>query len=81
MDEVLGDQPTAKEQVFAALKQFAAEQRVDELVWALTLALPPEARKPLLENLRYSFGVGMGGPGCPFSRLHPRCCCCCKVSP
>ncbi|XP_055266305.1 delphilin isoform X2 [Moschus berezovskii] len=52
VDEILGDQPTAKEQVFAALKQFAAEQRVDELVRALTLALPPEARGPLLENLR-----------------------------
>ena len=81
MDEVLGDQPTAKEQVFAALKQFAAEQRVDKLVWALTLTLPPEARGPLLENLRYSFRVGMGRQGCPFSRLHPRCCCCCVVSP
>ena len=42
-----------KERVFAALKQFAAEQRVDELVWALTLVLPLEARGPLLENLRY----------------------------
>ncbi|KAB0396158.1 hypothetical protein E2I00_013071 [Balaenoptera physalus] len=41
-----------KERVFAALKQFAAEQRVDELVWALTLVLPLEARGPLLENLR-----------------------------
>ncbi|XP_068825264.1 delphilin isoform X3 [Capricornis sumatraensis] len=52
VDEILGDQPTAKEQVFTALKRFAAEQRVDELVWALTLVLPPEARGPLLENLR-----------------------------
>ncbi|XP_074170049.1 delphilin isoform X3 [Rhinolophus sinicus] len=52
VDEILGDQPTAKEQVFAALKQFAAEQRVDDLVWALTLALPREARGPLLDNLR-----------------------------
>lgn len=49
----MGDQPAAKEQVFTALKQFAAEQRVDTLVWALTLALPPEACGPLLENLRY----------------------------
>lgn len=53
VDEILGDQPAAKEQVFTALKQFAAEQRVDTLVWALTLALPPEACGPLLENLRY----------------------------
>ncbi|XP_069342037.1 delphilin isoform X1 [Eulemur rufifrons] len=52
VDEILGDQPTAKEQVFAALKQFAAEQRVDDLVWALTLALPREACGPLLDNLR-----------------------------
>nr|XP_008536160.1 PREDICTED: delphilin [Equus przewalskii] len=43
VDEILGDQPATKEQVFAALKQFAAEQRVDDLVWALTLALPHEA--------------------------------------
>ncbi|XP_058425300.1 delphilin isoform X1 [Diceros bicornis minor] len=52
VDEILGDQPAAKEQVFAALKQFAAEQRVDNLVWALTLELPREARGPLLDNLR-----------------------------
>ncbi|XP_006859828.1 PREDICTED: delphilin [Chrysochloris asiatica] len=52
VDEILGDQLTAKEQVFAALKQFAAEQRVDDLVWALTLVLPLEARGPLLDNLR-----------------------------
>ncbi|XP_042542780.1 delphilin isoform X2 [Dipodomys spectabilis] len=52
VDEILGDQPIAKEQVFIALKQFAAEQRVDELVWALTLALPGEAWGPLLDNLR-----------------------------
>ncbi|KAM7140489.1 delphilin isoform 9-T9 [Molossus nigricans] len=52
VEETLGDQPTAKEQVCAALKQFAAEQRVDDLVWALTLALPLEARGPLLNNLR-----------------------------
>ncbi|XP_024601034.1 delphilin [Neophocaena asiaeorientalis asiaeorientalis] len=52
VDEILGDQPMTKERMFAALKQFAAEQRVDELVWALTLVLPLEARGPLLENLR-----------------------------
>ncbi|XP_037362979.1 delphilin isoform X4 [Talpa occidentalis] len=52
VDEILGDQLTAKEQVFSALKQFAAEQRVDDLVWELTLALPREARGPLLDNLR-----------------------------
>lgn len=53
VDEILGDQPTAKERVFAALKQFAAQQRVDDLVWALTLVLPREARAPLMDNLRY----------------------------
>lgn len=49
----MGNQPTAKEQVCAALKQFAAEPRVDDLVWALTLVLPHEAHGPLLDNLRY----------------------------
>ncbi|KAM7331651.1 hypothetical protein ACRRTK_008359 [Alexandromys fortis] len=52
VDDILGNQPTAKEQMFAALKQFAAEQRVDELVWALTLVLPSEAQGPVLDNLR-----------------------------
>ncbi|XP_052024604.1 delphilin isoform X1 [Apodemus sylvaticus] len=52
VDDILGDQPTAKEQVFAALKQFAAEPRVDELVWTLTLVLPSEAQRPVLDNLR-----------------------------
>ncbi|XP_041605677.1 delphilin isoform X1 [Vulpes lagopus] len=52
VDEILGDQPTAKKRVFAALKQFAAEQQVDDLVRALTLELPLEAHAPLLDNLR-----------------------------
>lgn len=59
VDEILGDQPTAKERVFAALKQFAAEPRVDDLVWTLTLELPRDARTPLLDNLRY-LGLGRG---------------------
>lgn len=60
----MGDQPMTKERMFAALKQFAAEQRVDELVWALTLVLPLEARGPLLENLRYlSWGTGWASRG------------------
>lgn len=64
VDEILGDQPTAKEQVFAALKQFAAEQRVDDLVGALSLALPREARGPLLDNLRYLGLRQDGQAGC-----------------
>ncbi|KAM6157328.1 delphilin isoform 2-T2 [Erethizon dorsatum] len=52
VDEILGNQPAAKKQVFAALKQFAAEQQVDDLVWALTLVLPHETHGPLLDNLR-----------------------------
>lgn len=58
----MGNQPTAKEQMFAALKQFAAEQRVDELVWALTLVLPSEAQGPVLDNLRYPVDVKMERP-------------------
>lgn len=73
MDEILEDQPTAKEQVFAALKQFAAEQRVDDLVWALTLVLPREAHAALMDNLRYlrwgtngqAGGVLLRGVQCP----------------
>lgn len=64
VDEILGDQPTAKERVFAALKQFAAEQRVDDLVWVLTLELPREARAPLLDNLRYLAWGRKGQAGC-----------------
>lgn len=81
VDEILGDQPTAKEQVFAALKQFAAEQQVDDLVGALTLALPREARGPLLDNLRY-LGLGRDGQagvscsGVPAVPRPPRRCCC-----
>lgn len=61
----MGDQPTAKEQVFAALKQFAAEQRVDELVWTLILVLPSEAQGPVLDNLRYLCGW-QDGKSCGF---------------
>ena len=60
VDDILGGQPTAKEQVFAALKQFAAEQRVEELVWTLTLVLPSEAQGPVLDNLRYLRGWHAG---------------------
>lgn len=71
VEEILGDQLTAKEQVCTALKQFAAEQRVDDLVWALTLALPLEARGPLLNNLRY-LSLGQDGQaGCvPLRGVH-----------
>lgn len=74
VDDILGDQPAAKEQVFAALKQFAAEQRVDDLVWALTLALPREARAPLLDNLRYLLR-GCDGQARWLS-IPWHCCCC-----
>ena len=85
VDEILGDQPATKEQVFAALKQFAAEQRVDDLVWALTLALPHEARGPLLDNLRYlrwgrTGRQGVPHSGRPLSHCHPRRCCCTACS-
>lgn len=70
VDEILGDQPTAKERVFAALKQFAAEQRVDDLVWVLTLELPREARAPLLDNLRYlGWGEERVRPGVSLSEV------------
>lgn len=53
VQEILGDQPEVKEKMFAILKQYAAERKVDYLAYALAMVLTKESQHPLLDNIRY----------------------------
>ncbi|NXJ04738.1 GRD2I protein, partial [Odontophorus gujanensis] len=52
VDAILGDQPELKEQVFAALKQYAAERRVECLACALCMLLTQESHQHLIDSIR-----------------------------
>lgn len=53
VDAILGDQPELKEQVFAVLKQYAAERRVECLACALCMLLTQESHQHLIDSIRY----------------------------
>lgn len=53
VDAILGDHPELKEQVFAALKQYAAERRVECLACALCMLLTQESHQHLIDSIRY----------------------------
>eukprot|EP00076_Gallus_gallus_P045457 XP_025010995.1 delphilin isoform X1 [Gallus gallus] len=52
VDAILGDQPELKEQVFAVLKQYAAERRVECLACALCMLLTQESHQHLIDSIR-----------------------------
>ncbi|NXA61617.1 GRD2I protein, partial [Mohoua ochrocephala] len=52
VDAILGDQPELKEKVFAVLKQYAAERRVECLAYALCMVLTQESHQHLIDNIR-----------------------------
>ncbi|XP_068764231.1 delphilin isoform X1 [Struthio camelus] len=52
VDDILGDQPEVKEKVFAILKQYAAERKVDYLAYALCMVLTQESHQLLIDNIR-----------------------------
>ncbi|XP_061079298.1 delphilin [Conger conger] len=52
IEQVLGSEPEVKEQLFAALKQYAAERKVDILASALPGILTNEEHRQLLEAIR-----------------------------
>ncbi|XP_056389370.1 delphilin isoform X1 [Hyla sarda] len=52
LDEVLGDQPALKEKVFALLKQYAQERKVDRLAYMLPMILTEESQHRLIDNIR-----------------------------
>ncbi|XP_027715540.1 delphilin [Vombatus ursinus] len=52
VDEILGDQPELKEKVFAVLKQYASERKVDYLAYALAMILTNEDHQMLIDNIR-----------------------------
>lgn len=54
IDQVLGDEPEVKEKLFAVLKQYAAERKVDWLASVLPDILTNEEHQKLIANIRYS---------------------------
>ncbi|XP_063790792.1 delphilin isoform X2 [Pseudophryne corroboree] len=52
LDEVLGDQPALKEKVFALLKQYAQDRKVDRLAYMLPMILTEESQHRLFDNIR-----------------------------
>ncbi|KAM9305949.1 delphilin [Gastrophryne carolinensis] len=52
LDEVLGDEPALKEKVFALLKQYAQERKVDHLAYSLSMILTEESRHSLIDSIR-----------------------------
>ncbi|NXS28607.1 GRD2I protein, partial [Pomatostomus ruficeps] len=52
VDAILGDQPELKEKVFAVLKQYAAERRVECLAHALSMVLTQESHRHLIDSIR-----------------------------
>ncbi|KAI1883936.1 hypothetical protein AGOR_G00221210 [Albula goreensis] len=52
IEQVLGSEPEVKEKLFAALKQYAAERKVDILASALPGILTNEEHQQLIDNIR-----------------------------
>ncbi|KAJ6653929.1 hypothetical protein lerEdw1_007687, partial [Lerista edwardsae] len=51
VQEILADQPEAKEKMFMILKQYAAERKVDHLAYALSMVLTKESHQLLIDNI------------------------------
>lgn len=52
IEEVLGNKPEVKEKLFAVLKQFAAERKVDWLASVLPDILTTQEQQQLISNVR-----------------------------
>ncbi|KAM9426243.1 delphilin [Pholidichthys leucotaenia] len=52
VDQVLGDEPEVKEKLFAVLKQFAAEKRVEWLAAVLPEVLTTDEHRQLISSIR-----------------------------
>lgn len=53
VEEVLGEEPDVKEQLFEVLKQYAAERDVESLAEALPDILLSEEHQQLIDSVRY----------------------------
>ncbi|XP_037836719.1 delphilin isoform X2 [Kryptolebias marmoratus] len=52
VDQILGDEPNVKEELFAALKQYAAEKRVEWLAAVLPGILATDEHRQLISSIR-----------------------------
>ncbi|XP_029934034.1 delphilin isoform X2 [Myripristis murdjan] len=52
IDQILGDEPEVKERLFAALKQYAAEKKVDWLAAVLPDILTTDEQRQLISSIR-----------------------------
>lgn len=59
VEEVLGEEPDVKEQLFEVLKQYAAERDVDSLAEALPDILITEEHQQLIDSVRYRGSDGL----------------------
>ena len=53
IEQILGDEPEVKERLFAVLKQYAAEKKVDWLASVLPDVLTTDEQRQLISNIRY----------------------------
>lgn len=53
VEEILRNEPEVKEKLFAVLKQFAAERKVDWLASVLPDILTTEEQQQLISHIRY----------------------------
>lgn len=70
VEEVLGEDPDVKEQLFEVLKQYAAERDVESLAEALPDILITEEHQQLIDSVRYPIRHAYGRT--PASRTHLR---------
>lgn len=52
VEQILGDEPEVKQRLFGALKQYAAEKRVDWLASVLPDILTTDEHRQLLSSIR-----------------------------
>lgn len=53
IDQILGEEPEVKEKLFAVLKQYAAEKKVDWLASVLPDILTTDEQQTLIGHIRY----------------------------
>ncbi|CAB1313105.1 unnamed protein product, partial [Coregonus sp. 'balchen'] len=60
IDQILGEEPEVKERLFAVLKQYAAEKKVDWLASVLPDILTTDEQQTLIGNIRYRSLCSLG---------------------
>ena len=59
IDQILGEEPEVKERLFAVLKQYAAEKKVDWLASVLPDILITDDQRQLISSIRYPAALAL----------------------